>query len=252
MTGSAEHPIVLVADRGRSLVPADQTILAREAVGLVPVPTGESLLEALRRQQPRLLIVGPDLPDTPIVDLCRRIRNDPTVRRVSILLVASPSERKRADEIHAAGANDVIFRPLDPAEFDAKVASLLSVPVRKELRVLVQVKIDASREGFFFLGHTRNLSISGALLEVDHPLETGSKLGIRFFLPGRTREIIGAAEIVRERPAPFGQRHYGIRFVGLTDDDRRAIGSFIERKSVAELLRERDAGESVVSGGGDS
>ncbi len=236
---AASPKSVLIADRGRSLVPPEQTVLERKAVGIVPTPTAESVIEAMRRENPRLLVVGPDLPDASVAELCRRIRSDEQLKHISILLVASPVERDRAEEIRRAGANEILYRPLEAAEFDRKVGALLSVPVRKNFRALVQIRVDQRRDGFFLLGHTKNLSLSGALLETDHALEVGSALAVRFFLPGSSREIVASAEVVRERPSPIGLRLFGIRFAGLTEEDKISIGEFVSRRSVAEAARDR-------------
>ena len=241
-TGMSDGPdrskTVLIADRGRSLVPAGQTVLTRESVAVVPVPTGEHVLEALRKEKPRLLVVGPDLPDITVAQLCRRVRADRELQRVSILFVASPVERERTEAVLRAGGNDVLYRPLDAAEFDRKVGALLAVPVRKELRVLIQLRVEGRQEGFFFLGHTKNLSISGALLDTDHPLEIGTRTVVRFFLPGHPREIVGNAEVVRLKPGSFGQTLYGIHFLDLREEDRIAVGDYVSRKSPADAARE--------------
>jgi len=239
--------VVLIADRGRSLVPAAQTVLEREDLSIIPAPTGATVLEALRAEKPKLLIVGPDLPDVTVADLCRLIRKDTEIRNLSIVLVASPVERERTEGIRKAGCNDVLYRPLEAAEFDRKIAALLAVRARKELRVLVQIKIEQSREGFFSLAHTRNLSTSGALLESDQPLEIGSHLTVRFFLPGRASEIAGHCEVVRERTGSYGVRLFGIRFHGMSEDDKIAIGDFVSKRSVAELVRQRKAAAETDS-----
>jgi CheY-like chemotaxis protein len=240
---------VLIAERGRSLVPPGQTVLEREHVGIVAATTGEEVLADLRKFRPRLLIVGPDLPDMPIAELCRRIRADPETRAISILLVVSVVERGRASDALAAGANALVFRPIEAAEFDRQVGALLSVPTRKELRVLVQLRVEDSREGFFFLGHTRNLSVSGLLLETDHPLEVGRAMGLRFFLPGRPQELTAVAEVVRERNAAFGLRQFGLRFRKVSEADKIAIAEFVARRSVSEIARERRAAEKPEAAG---
>ena len=243
-----DQKTVLIADRGRSLVPAAQTVLEREHVAIVAAATAEAVLADIREAKPKLLIVGPDLPDLSIPDLCRRIRSEPEIRGVSILVVVSLVERERASQAIEAGANAVLFRPLEAAEFDRQVGALLTVPTRKELRVLVQLRVEESKEGFFFLGHTRNLSVSGMLLETDHPLERGTAMGLRFFLPGRPNEMTAVAEVVRERKGQFGLRQYGLRFRKLGEADKIAIAEYVARRNMSELAREKKAATAPEAG----
>jgi DNA-binding response OmpR family regulator len=250
MSGEAARAekLVLVADRGRSLVPAGQHVLEREAVEVIPTPSLAAVVETIRQRKPRLLIVGPDLPDGSVAELCRRIRTDDALRHLSILLIASPVEHDRAEEIRRAGANDVAYRPLAPDEFDHKVGALLSVPIRKELRVLVQLRLEGTRDGFFFVARTRNLSVSGALVETDHALDPGTRIAFRFFLPGRGHEVAGQAEVIRRIGGSFGQQLHGIRFLDTASEDRMAIAEFVSRRTAAEIVRSQARVESPKAG----
>ena len=61
----------------------------------------------------------------------------------------------------------MLWRPLDPEEFDDRIARLLSVQSRIAYRVSIELTV---QDGLVEVGRTVNLSQSGVLLEADREL----------------------------------------------------------------------------------
>lgn len=117
---------------------------------------------------------------------------------------------------------------------------------RLEIQILGKLTLEKSAgPGESFLCNTLNISTSGALVETGSMIPIGSLLKYSVSFPGfdRTFDIIG--EVVRgeRRPGSQGKDRqtqsadaeprklirYGIMFLDLKDDDRKAIeGYFIE------------------------
>jgi len=68
-----------------------------------------------------------------------------------------------------------------------------------------------------------DLSVTGAFLDAMVEMPAGARMNLKFTLPGGTVLAV-AAEVVHSMPH-FGM---GVRFVGLTDEQRRAIERVIE------------------------
>ncbi|MFQ5697943.1 MAG: PilZ domain-containing protein [Myxococcota bacterium] len=80
-----------------------------------------------------------------------------------------------------------------------------------------------------------NLSPGGMCLQARETCGVGERLCLRFRLPGE-KQIQTEAEVVwvdRSGARPRGLRYHemGVRFLGLADAERAAIGRFVERRA---------------------
>ena len=108
---------------------------------------------------------------------------------------------------------------------------------RLELQILGKLTIEKSvGPSESFLCNTLNISTSGALVETGSMISIGSLLRYSVSFPGFDRSFDIMGEVVRgerkERPAASAESEprklirYGIMFLDLKDDDRKAIESF--------------------------
>jgi uncharacterized protein (TIGR02266 family) len=99
---------------------------------------------------------------------------------------------------------------------------------RKPLDVEFRCRDDAGLGQLQF--GSGDVSAGGAFLRSDLLLEQGDRLWLEFGLPGRDRPIRAEARVVWVRRFP-GERQdggMGIEFLGMTDEDRRALSEFTE------------------------
>src|SRR6266550_3152944 len=104
-------------------------------------------------------------------EFCRAIREDELTRGVALLLVCERENAQHGDLCLAAGCNDVIYRPLQKQDLDARVARLTTIPARRQLRTITKIKVSLEKDGRFILGRSVNISSNGMLLEVDRVLQ---------------------------------------------------------------------------------
>jgi len=78
---------------------------------------------------------------------------------------------------------------------------------------------------------TTDLSAGGAFLSSDLLFEQGDRLWLEFGLPGRELPVRAEARVawVRRFPASGQDGGMGVEFLGMTDDDRRSLQSFVEQ-----------------------
>jgi c-di-GMP-binding flagellar brake protein YcgR len=129
----------------------------------------------------------------------------------------------------------VIFRPLQREELDEKVSRLTSIPSRRQLRTITRIEISVENNGRFILGRSLNISANGMLLEVDRVLPGDGKVRIHFYLPGDTKPMQIAGEVLR---AEFTgtMAKYGVRFLETDDEQRERIVRFVQRLRSRELI----------------
>lgn len=115
---------VLIADdslSGRNLLEA---ILKPEGFRFLFAETGEKTLEIALREKPDLLLLDVILPDLSGFEVCRKIRENPYLAPMPILMITGLKDRDSRIEGYSAGADAFISKPLDPLEVLTRVRSI--------------------------------------------------------------------------------------------------------------------------------
>jgi CheY-like chemotaxis protein len=205
------------------------TLLWREELERRCVQTAEEALKAASGNPPEVVVIDRDLAGaTPLVSSLRR---DPRTRRVSIVVVARTDFEAVEVDLLEAGANAVLRLPASP-EWDDRLARLIAVPVRREVRLPVQFELEA-RAGpgvQAAVALALNLSVSGVLLETDFDLKLGDDIDLRFHLVELDVTIVGCGRVVRHA----GRRRYGIEFYGLEGEGHELVRRYVELMDIAE------------------
>ncbi len=91
----------------------------------LPAGDGESALRLARIERPDLILIGLGLPDRPAHEVIATLRTDPGTRSIPIIALADAADREGRAAALAAGADDVLVRPLDADLLLARIRSLL-------------------------------------------------------------------------------------------------------------------------------
>lgn len=209
--------------------------LARE------VFSARELVEALEGGGASLVVLGSRLPDLPLDETIRRIREEPSGRRVSVLAVVPASDPVGTEAVVlGAGANAALRRPLDRFVLESWVAKLLDIPQRVLARIPVHVQVVASRRGStgeHFYGLSRNLSVHGMLLASPVRIDA-EDLDLEIDLPEPEGRVRVLGRIVREAPeVGWPYVGYGIEFLFLPEAGQRAIDRMVRREAPCEPTR---------------
>jgi twitching motility two-component system response regulator PilH len=226
---------ILLVDHSRGALLFQETILRRRDMLIMTALAGSEGLVKARSERPNLIIFGYDLFDMTAPEFCREIRGDEHTRAISLLLVCDRDHHEHGDLCLSAGCNDVIFRPLQKPELDAKVERLTSIPVRRQLRTITKIEVSLEKNGRFVLGRSVNISSTGILLEVDRMLPQEGPMRLHFYLPGDPKPLQLIAEVLR---AEFSgaMSKYGMRFLNPTEEERERIARFVHRLRSRETI----------------
>jgi CheY-like chemotaxis protein len=141
--------------------------------------------------------------------------------------VALLSDRSRVRHAFGAGANFVLFKPInsEEAEFSLRAAvALIKRERRRSLRVPVQVSVQLRvANGLDIEGILLDLSEDGLEVLSSQPLAPSASLALDFSLPGGAIRIQSEAEVVWA--SPNGQA--GVRFVHPGDGVRRNLREWV-------------------------
>jgi CheY-like chemotaxis protein len=221
------YPRVLIV-ASRDLTPQlGDTVLWRAGIERVFSPNPDAALEMLPSLGARLVVV--DASDAAAtLRLIEDLRRDPLTRALSVAVLGGALTLKEEDALRVAGANLVLSGRVDPGLWDARLEELLHVPRRREVRVPVlceawsQIPGETGVEGWAL-----NLSVRGALIETDAPLDVGTSIELTLQLPGEGTDVKAVARVVREAGGSEGRVWSGVEFLILRGDGRDRLMHFI-------------------------
>jgi twitching motility two-component system response regulator PilH len=208
-----------------------RTILEREDVTIVTEEHGAAV-EAARRSVPEVVVVEVAPPQEAGIGTCRALKADAATRGIPAILV-TPAER--AGACRAAGADAVVFKPLAQQELLRAIGRFMALPERSAVRCLANLRFtfrtERAETGQAF---SRSLSSAGAFLKSDRPMARGSRLLLRFHLPGDEREISCAAVVrntTASEEAPGTGPGFGVEFLEIASNDRARLEAFVQSQS---------------------
>lgn len=229
---------ILVAGLDARELRLEVRFLQREPELVAEADSARGLFDALVAEGAALVVLGPRLPDVPLVEAIQRIREGPAGRRVSLLAVIPATDPVGTEGVVlGAGANAVLRRPLDRWVLESWVAKLLKVPRRVQARIPVHVQVVGSRRsapGEHFYGLSRNLCVHGMLLASPVRIEA-EDLDLEIDLPEPEGRVRVLGRIVREAPeVGWPYMGYGIEFLFLPEAGQRAIDRMVRREAALE------------------
>jgi diguanylate cyclase (GGDEF)-like protein/PAS domain S-box-containing protein len=116
---------VLVADDNADQLALVSLLLSKAGFGVATTRDGLEAFEAARRLHPLLVVSDVMMPRVDGIELCRRLRADPELHAVPVLLVSAMRvDDDSAVEGLGAGADDYLEAPYDPMLLVAKVSRL--------------------------------------------------------------------------------------------------------------------------------
>ncbi len=103
----------------------DVQLIVRAAIGekfqLTCVATAEEAVRALRTNLYSLIILDIGLPDEDGFKLCANIRFEEAYKRTPIVFLTGNSQTQNKVLAFSLGAEDYVVKPIDPAEFQARI-----------------------------------------------------------------------------------------------------------------------------------
>ncbi len=221
---------ILLVDDVKLFLEMEKTFLNRKGFIIFTASSGKEALEIHRREKVDLILLDLYMPEMDGEEVCRRIRRDGELKKVSIIMVTTSSKEEDIELCRRAGANDYITKPIDPKTLLSKISRLLNIPERRDVRVLVRIGVEGREDQVHFFGNTVDISLGGVLVEVDRPLNIGEDVSLSLVLPQKARLIDLKGRVVRRAKDDGEAYRYGIEFIGLGAKERLALKEFIESR----------------------
>jgi PAS domain S-box-containing protein len=118
--GAEDRPEVLIADDDGE-VRAYMTHLLEDRYAVTAVADGVEALEQVRRRAPAVIVADIMMPNLDGLGLVARLKSDPKLRRIPIIIVTARAGREAVTSGLESGADDYLSKPFGPSELRARV-----------------------------------------------------------------------------------------------------------------------------------
>jgi two-component system cell cycle response regulator DivK len=102
-------------------------LLSNAGFEIIEAETGEEALVAASSQRPDLILMDIQLPVLDGYEVTRRIKANPLLQEIPIIVVTSYALSGDEGKAREAGCNDYVTKPYSPRELLTKIRNLLSL-----------------------------------------------------------------------------------------------------------------------------
>ena len=116
---------ILIADDEPHVVELVRVTLEDDRVRVVEAPDGATALLLAAELEPELIFLDVNLPDLSGLDVCRRLRREPRLAGVRIVMLTAAAQQDDISRGLAAGASQYLTKPFSPVRLLSLVEGLL-------------------------------------------------------------------------------------------------------------------------------
>lgn len=117
----AERETILVVDDNSDNLEILRMYLEAQGYGVVEAPDGQTALARLDETKPDLVLLDVMMPGMDGWQVCRTIKNHPTLGATRVVMVTAKGAFEDKFEGMRSGADDYLVKPVDLKELKAKV-----------------------------------------------------------------------------------------------------------------------------------
>ncbi|TAE57761.1 MAG: diguanylate cyclase [Nostocales cyanobacterium] len=185
--------LILVVDDVKMNLQVMANILDKEGYEVTLVSSGYQALERVYSAKPDLILLDLMMPDIDGLEVCEKIKSDPTINDIPIIFISASQEQSHLLQAFEKGAVDYVTKPFNTAELLARVKMHLELKYsRQKLAKLLEEQVALvqelerlantdsltgiwNRRHLFIIGTQEfnrsqryNLSFSVLLIDIDH------------------------------------------------------------------------------------
>jgi serine phosphatase RsbU (regulator of sigma subunit) len=120
-------PLILIVDDNPASLDILQTRLAANNYEILTATDGEEGLAMARDKQPDLILLDIMMPKMDGIEVCRRLKADPSLPFMPIIMVTAKADSKDVVAGLEAGGDEYLTKPVDHAALVARVKSMLRI-----------------------------------------------------------------------------------------------------------------------------
>lgn len=145
---------ILIVDDEASMQTALEALLYRENYELVFAQNGQEALKKVAEFVPDLILLDVMMPDMDGFEVCMRLRADPMMSQVPIVMVTALDDRASRMRGFEVGVDDFISKPYDSSELRARVRTITQLDRFRRLlqeRARFEWVVEQADDGYLML-----------------------------------------------------------------------------------------------------
>ena len=231
---------IIIANDVKFTLELETSFLQREGFTVHAAGSGREALELARQVKADLILLDYEMPLLSGIEVCARIRTDPALAHLPVLIVSDRDDGRVREACRKAGCTGFVSRSEGADGLLKAVAEALRVGVRRRARVPVKIEVQAGAHYLNFKAEARDLSVTGMLLETPEPIDVGLPVVVHFKLPGAKREITASAQVIRCSPAEGDTFLIATSLDTLDSEARKQLEAFLEQSREQTIALKRD------------
>jgi hypothetical protein len=168
-------------------------------------------------------------------NLCKRIKS--INKNIYIITIIPYDDPDLIIKAFKSGSDDILNDSFNYEELYRKVSKLLKIENKNKVNIrryhrvsanfIVKYKIGAA----FLRALSENIGVEGISIKILYPPPVKSKIEMEFTLPERKEEIRVTGEVIWVEEGREILKSVGIKFIKLSERDRKLISDFIKEVS---------------------
>ncbi len=204
-----------------------QVFLSRSGV-VDLAASAEQAFTVARERAPSVVIADMHLPDLDGVALCRRFKLEPALGLPRVVLVARSGSAADHAAAVRAGADEVLFKPLERELLIATVRRLTDHDAPRGLpRARIERPIEIRARGLQLTGTLRNVSRGGLYIDAPLRLRRAEEISVEFRLDDEAPSVAPTAQVVWIQPNDGGPDGVGLRFLEIDPGTIHRLEHFV-------------------------
>jgi DNA-binding response OmpR family regulator len=222
---------IIVSSDIKASIAQQESFFDRADVRVFTADSNEEALKIHQAEKVNLIIAQLKRLGMTSQQFCSLIRTNLELSTVLIIIICA-NIRSEIEESSKCKADSVLTRPFNTEVLLENAQDLLGISLRAALRVLLQVTVEGTIGALSFFCRSVNISATGMLIETEQSLTMGDSITCSFFLP-QSAQIIASAEVIRiiKQSRGFAPNLFGIRFIRIDPEARRAVEEFIKKNA---------------------
>ncbi len=233
MWGRASSTILIVSETAPNHE-LNTTFLRQPDIRILTCDQDDAVVETVACERPTLVVE--DLQERTLegLALCRRLKSGAETHSTPLILVMNPQHRAEAER---AGPDGLVLKPVVPEKFFTAVGRFVRLPRRRAARYKINLRFTYPVDGRTYQVFSREVSINGAFLKTDRPMEYGTHFDVSFSLPGTPRVICCGAvvkTVIENRG--YHNNGIGVEFEGIRDEDLASLERYLRERRRMSLF----------------
>lgn len=224
---------ILIVDDVKFFIELQKSFLKRTNCHILTAANGKEALQIIKDEHPDLVLMDLYMPEMNGDECCKLVKSDPELKMIPLIMVTKAGEEDEKAKCLLAGCDEFVTKPINRLDLLGKVRNFLDVLIREHVRAPIDSEVAFTSEGEEYSSAMHDISEGGMFIVSTRPLPSGSKLALRFKLPGSGTVCETEGDVVRiveDKPdlPPHIVPGMGIKFSNIPLDIKMAIANYVK------------------------